>query len=75
MVELEEVGHGPEALLEVGDLLEGVAELDDGRLVEHAVAVHDELAVLEAVEIGGDEEEIGAGFDLKIPESMRCKVV
>jgi hypothetical protein len=51
MVELEDDGHGAEALLEVADLLERVAELDHGRLVEHPVRVHDELAVLQAVEV------------------------
>ena len=64
MVKLEEVGDGTEALLEVGDLLEGVTELDDGRLVEHPLLVHDELAVLEGVQVRGDQEKIGAGLDL-----------
>jgi len=51
MVELEDDGHGAEALLEVANLLERVAEFDHRRLVEHPVGVHDELAVLQAVEI------------------------
>ena len=65
MVELEDVGHGAEALLEVANLLERVAELDHGRLVEHPVRVHDELAVLKAVEIRGDQEQVGCGLDLR----------
>ena len=64
MVKLEDVGHGTEALLEVANLLERVAELDYWRLVEHPVRVHDELAVLQAVEIRGDQEEVGCGLDL-----------
>ena len=64
MVELEDVGHSAEALLEIANLLERVAELDDGRLDEHPVRVHDELAVLQAVEVRGDQEEVGRGLDL-----------
>lgn len=66
MVQFQQIRNGPEALLEIGDLLERIAEFDDGGLVEHAVSVHDELAVLKAVEVGGDEEEIRAGFDLEV---------
>jgi hypothetical protein len=64
MVELEDDGHGTEALLEVTNLLERVSELDYGRLVEHPVRVHDELAVLQTVEIRSDQEEVGCGLNL-----------
>ena len=33
--------------------------LNHGRLIEHPVRVHDELAVLQAVEIQGDPKEVG----------------
>lgn len=64
MIQLEEVGNGAEPLLEVDELLESVTKLDDGGLGEHAVGVHDQLAMLEAVEIAGDQEQIGAALDL-----------
>lgn len=62
MVELEDLRDGRNVLLEVGDLLEVRAELDERRRAE-AGAVDDELAVLEGVEIRLDEHEIGAGLD------------
>lgn len=43
------------------------AYLDDGSRQEHAGGVHDEPTVLEEVEIGGDEEEIGATLDGQEP--------
>jgi hypothetical protein len=64
MVELKDDGHGAETLLEIPNLLKRVAELHHGRLIEHSVRVHDELAVLQAVEIRGDQEEIGCRFNL-----------
>ena len=64
MVELEDDGHGAETLLEIANLLKRVAELYYGRLIEHPVWVHDELAMLQAVEIRGDQEEIGCGLNL-----------
>lgn len=64
MVELEDDGNGAEALLEISNLLKRVTELNHGRLVEHPVRVHDELAVLQAVEIRGDQEEVGCRLNL-----------
>ena len=64
MVELEDDGNGTEALLEISNLLKRVAKLNHGGLVEHPVRVHDELAVLQAVEIRGDQEEVGCRLNL-----------
>lgn len=63
VVKLDHFWDRLETLLELGDLLERVTELDDGRLGEHAAWVHDQLAVLERVEIRSDEQEIGARLD------------
>ena len=49
--------------MELCDLLEMVAELNDGRGEEHASGVHDEPTVLEEVEIRGDEKKVGARLD------------
>jgi len=65
VVEFEDVRDALEPLLEVANLLKRVPELDDGRLGEEPVRVHHQLAVLERVEVRGDEEQIGAGFDLE----------
>lgn len=89
MIQLEDVRHRAEALVEVADLrgnarlargfgfsskrgpvsllshlLESVSEFDNRRLSEHAVGVHDQLAVLEGVQVAGDQQQIGAGLDL-----------
>ena len=60
VVELQDLGDLLEALLELRNLLEVVAELDDRRSLEHALGVDDELTVLEGVDVTLDEEEIGA---------------
>ena len=73
MVELEDDGNGAEALLEISNLLKRVAELNHGRLVEHPVRVHDELAVLQAVEIRGDQEEVGCRLDLREVNVYICQ--
>ena len=44
-------------------LFEVVAELDDRSRLEHALRVHRELAVLELVQVRGDEEQVGARLD------------
>jgi len=62
VVQLDNAGNAGNAFLEVGDLLEVGAELDDGDTTE-AVGVHDQLAVLKTVEIGLDDHQIGAGLD------------
>lgn len=62
MVELEDLGDAGDVLLEVGDLLEVGAELDQGGGAE-AGRVDLQLAVLQGVEVGLDEEEVGAGLD------------
>lgn len=43
-------------------LLEVIAELNDGGLSKHAVRVHDKLAMLQRVEIAGDQKQIGAAL-------------
>ncbi len=67
MVQLEDIRHCSETLLEVGNLLERIAELDDRRLAEHSFGIHHELAVFEAVEVTGDEKEIGTALHRQEP--------
>lgn len=62
VVKLENLGNGRDAALEGGDLLEVVAELDEGSRAE-AVGVHHKLAVTESVEVRLDEHEVGASLD------------
>ena len=69
MIRLNNVRNRLEPFLEVGDLLERISKLDDGGGLEDPIGVHDESSVLEGVEIGGDEEEIGAGLDGQEPRS------
>lgn len=49
--------------LEVGHLLEGISKLDDRGGAEQPVGVHDQRAVLERVEIAGDEQQVGTRLD------------
>lgn len=65
VIELDHLGDALEPLLELGDLLECVSELNDGGLREHAARVHDQLSVLERVKIRSDEQKIGAALDGK----------
>lgn len=62
VVKLEDLGDRRNVLLEVRDLLEVAAELDE-RSITKAVGAHLKLAVLQSVEIRLDEHEIGAGLD------------
>lgn len=62
VVQLDDARNTGDALLEVGDLLEVGTELDDGNTTE-AVRVHDQLAVLETVQVRLDDHQIGAGLD------------
>jgi len=62
VVELENLGDAGNAALEARDLLEVTTELDEGSGTE-AVGVHDELTVLEGVEIRLDQHQVGAGLD------------
>lgn len=62
VVELKNLGDRGDVLLEVRDLLEVAAELDEGSVAE-AGSAHLELAVLEGVEIRLDEHQIRAGLD------------
>ena len=64
VVELEDLGDAGNAALEARDLLEVTTELDEGSGAE-AVGVHDELTVLEGVEVRLDEHQVGAGLDGK----------
>lgn len=45
------------------NLLEVVAELDDGRALKHPLLVDDELSVLEGVDVALDQEKIRAALD------------
>ena len=63
MVELDDLGDLLEPLLELRDLLEVVAELDDGRRLEHALRIDDELPVLERVDVALDEQQVRAALD------------
>jgi len=69
VIRLNNVRNRLEPFLEVGDLLERISELDNRRRLEDPLRVHDEGSVLEGVEVGGDEEEIGAGLDGQEPRS------
>lgn len=63
MVKLDNGGDLLEALLELSDLLEVVAKLDDRGGIEHSLLVKHELTVLERVDVGFDQEEIRARLD------------
>ncbi len=59
----QHVGYALEALLVLVDLVEVLAELDEGHGGELPGGVHDERAVGEGVEVGLHDEEIGAALD------------
>ena len=63
MVELDDLWDLLEALLELRNLLEVVAELDDRRGLKHALRVDRELAVLKRVNVTLDEEQVRAALD------------
>ena len=69
MIKFEDVRHRAEALLEVGNLLERIAKLDHRRLAKHSFGVHHELTMLEAVEVTGNEEEIGTTLHRQEPRA------
>ena len=56
MIELKQIGNGPESLLEVGHFFECVTQFNHRGLTEHAVGVHDKFPMLKRVEVTGDEE-------------------
>ena len=62
VVKLNNLGDRRNAVLEAGNLLEVAAELDERSRAE-AVGVNHKLAVLQGVQIGLDEHEVGAGLD------------
>ena len=62
MVQFDNTRNARNALLEVRDLLEVGSKLDHGDTAE-TVGVHDQLAVLQTVEIRLDQQEIRAGLD------------
>ena len=62
MVELDDARDAGDALLEVADLLEVGAQLDQRRGPE-AVGVDGQLAMLEAVQVRLDQHQVGAGLD------------
>ena len=63
MVQLNDLGDLLESFLELLNLLEMVAQLDDRRRLEHPLRVDDELTMLKGVDVALDEQEIRAGFD------------
>ena len=62
VVKLQNLGNLLEPLLELCDLLEMVSKLDDRRRLEHSLLVDDELAMLNAVDIRLDEQQVGAAL-------------
>ena len=66
MVQLDDARNAGNTLLEVRDLLEVGSQLDHGHPPK-AVGVHDELAVLETVQVRLDQQQIGAGLDGQEP--------
>lgn len=62
VVKLQHLGDGRDSLLEVGNLLEVTAQLDQRSIAETSSA-HLELTVLEGVEIRLDQHQIGTGLD------------
>lgn len=62
MIQLHDAGNAGDVFLEVRDLLEVGTQLDDGYTTE-TVGVHDQLAVLETVEVRLDQQQVGAGLD------------
>jgi hypothetical protein len=56
MVQFDHIGNSPESCLEVGDLLESIPKLDDGRLAEHSIRVHNEFAMFQAIQVARDEQ-------------------
>ena len=65
VVKLGDVGDRLETLFKVGDLLELVTEFDDGRAAELTRLVHAEHTMLKVVQLGLDQQEIGARLDGK----------
>ena len=60
VVQLDDVRDAAEALQELVDLLEVlVAQLDEGRRLEHPVGRHFEGPVRQGVEVAHDEQEVG----------------
>ena len=60
VVQLDDVRDAAEALQELVDLLEVlVAQLDEGRRLEHPVGRHLEGPVRQGVEVAHDEQEVG----------------
>lgn len=63
MVKLNDFGDLLEALLELSNLLEMITELDNGCRLKHPLLVDDELTMLDAVDVGLDEEKVRAALD------------
>jgi hypothetical protein len=55
MVQFQDIRNALETFLKVSNLLKGVTQFDDWSLVEQSVRVHDEFAMFEGVQVGGDE--------------------
>ena len=83
MIQLYDLRDLLEPLLELLNLLEMVAQLDDGRSLKHPVRVNDQLTMLKRVDVALDEEQVGAGLDgkearardvdpVRVPEMLDC---
>ena len=59
MIQLNNLGNLLEALLELLDLLEMVAELDHRCGLKHAALVENELPVLQRVDVALDQKQVG----------------
>ena len=75
MVELDDSRDLLEAFLELRDLLEVVTELNNGRGLEHALRVDDELTVLERVDVTLDEKQVRAALHGQEPTAGNVHTV
>lgn len=62
MIQLDDLGDARDSSLEVADLLEIAAQLDQWGGAK-SIRIHDELSMLQAVEVRLDQHQIGAGLD------------
>lgn len=63
MIQLNDLWDLLESFLELSDLFEMVTKFDDRRRSEHPVFTDDEFTVFERVDVGFDEQEVGAALD------------
>lgn len=63
VIQFQQTRDRLESFLERRYFFERISEFDDGRRLEHSFRVHSELTVFELVEVGSDQEQVGARFD------------